>query len=321
MLFEVYYYLATAPLDRKEYCKRALENSPYSDDEKGIILQKFGLPFAFFVASMALSRSAGRTKKPMFYLNLLDDYHGLSNRAVDARASYNTCLKLKHYKREKSKLIEESTAATKTAIDEGKTVAVCDNFNQRYWVSRVDAEKAGLQNRNRCAAGVSLLTRSISPNLDSAALTSLPRPELLLPFLREAMKEVELALENCVSPGTVASDFKYYEGAEVTVSGVYTVPLKLQEAIIKERGLPAHDIGLKNFKPLWIFDSDPASYRGFFGIIHRLYEDYEQAFRNGHFIMMRFDLNIYNMFLRVPHSQIFSFRATSDCIFSQLVSF
>ena len=188
---------------------------------------------------------------------------------------------------------------------------MCDNFNQRYWVSRVDATKAGLQNRNRCAAGVSLLPRSIPQNPSSAPLKSVPHPDELSPFLRDALKEVELALENCISPGTVASDYKYYDGAEVTISEAYTVPLKLKEALIKERGLPAHDIGLKNFKTLWIFDSDPASYRGFFEMIHRLYEDYETAFENGHWIPLRFDLNIYNMFLRVFFFLLFSFFCSS----------
>src|SRR5690606_9980672 len=104
-------------------------------DEKNKILEHYSLPFAFFVASIALSRSNGRTNKPLFYLSLLDDYHGLSNRAVQVRAAYNTGLAKNLTKTQRHNALSDYNEKTQQALRRGLEVGVADNYNQKYWVS------------------------------------------------------------------------------------------------------------------------------------------------------------------------------------------
>jgi hypothetical protein len=236
----------------------------------------------------------------MFYMALLDDYHGLSNRAFEIRASYNTSLSKKSYTRLKDVTLEEYNRKTTDAIRQGLAVGICDNYNQQYFLSQVISKRHPLQNRNRCGVAVSLLgpnyraPAQVNPNLES-----IPEPDELLPFLTVALRKVEDALESIISPNTLATDWKFYDNAEVTQGGMYCVPLKLPEEKAQERNFPPHDIGLTYFRPQKILCADPASKRGCYKTFQELYKIFQPAFEENQYIPFRMDRNIYDFFLRV----------------------
>ena len=303
LVFEFYYYLAATRKDRKQFQKHADEKTKVGHDEKTKILQRYALPFAFFVASMAVSRSQGRNNKPMFYLSLIDDYHGLSNRGAQVRSLYNTGLAKKPYNKLKDSALSDYNDKTQDALSKGLAVGLADNYNQQYWVSRVDATQQGLQNSNRCVGAVSLIRQDVKLNPEANKnLNSIPPTHELLTHLHEALCQVEDALESSVTENTEPSDWKFFDDAEVTRQNVHCVPLKMHDEEIKNRQLPPHDIGLTHFRPLWVLPVDPASNKGCYQMFQKLYAAFETTYNNGHYIAFRFDMNIYNMFLRVTTS-------------------
>ena len=102
---------------KKSFLKHIEEKTPVCPDEKTILLARYILPFSLFVASLALSRSRGKTNKPLFYLSLVDDYHGLSDR-VEVRAAYNTALKRKAYNTRQKKELDLYFERTEEMGDE-----------------------------------------------------------------------------------------------------------------------------------------------------------------------------------------------------------
>ena len=254
---------------------------------------------------MALLRTNGRANKPMFYISLIDQYHGLSSRGVDVRAAYQSGLSRKSYKGMKEEALRTYTAKYQEAIRKGLGVGVADNYNKQYYVSKVDAKQQGLQNENRCVAALSVIPDHLEIKAGNRDLDSLPRPDALRPFIPAAMEAIRKAIIQRRTPGSDPNDWKFYEGAQVTEHKVYCVPLKMPPEVVQEREMPPHDIGLTNFRPLFIHASNPASNKGCFEMIQDLYEAFGPMYRNGHYIPLRFDVNIYNMFLRVL--SLFSF--------------
>ena len=271
-------------------------------EEKGKILQTYSLPFAFFVAQAALSRSAGKNNLPMFYMSLIDNYHGLANRAVQVRAAYNSGLALKPLKKLKERAQELRAMQTREAIQHGLVVGAADNFARQYYLSKIECKRQVVQNVNRSAAALSVVPIELDLLRGNRNLNSLPRPEVLLPFLDKALTGVQCAVRLCTSPGTQPEDWKYYDGAEVTQQGIYSVPLKMPAAEVKRRNLPPHDIGLTHFRPLWVSGSNPATNKEAYDMFHKLYETFKPALDANHYIAWRFDLAIYNKFLHVNSS-------------------
>jgi hypothetical protein len=235
----------------------------------------------------------------MFYVSLLDDYHGLTNRAFQIRASYNAGLSKKAYNRMKDLAVAEQKRKTDDAISQGLAVGFADNYNQQYWLSHVVSKLQGLQNRNRCVGALSLLPQTLNLTKDDNNLQSIPKPADLHRYINDALRNVEDALESIVSPDTDPADWKYYDAAEVTQEEIYCVPLKMPDEKVAERHLPLHDIGLTHFRPRWILCEDPAANRGSYAIFHKLYETLKPAYDNNHYMTFRFDRNIYEMFLKV----------------------
>ena len=310
-IFESYLYLACTEKERKSFRAHYDAKTKMPEQQKTKLLKRYSMPFAFFVASLALSRSGGRNNKPMFYLTLLNDYHGLSNRGAEVHAAYHLGLPRKAYTRIKARAFDKYARATTKAVSQGQAVGVADNYNQKYWIARVDAAQQGLQNRNRSVGAVSVLPKSLASLSGNRNLQSLPKLAQLESFLNQALKHVENALESAITPDTEASDWKFFDAAEVTQQNIHCVPLKMPQEEIKRRELPPHDIGLTHFRPLWILDHDPASNRGCYQLFHRLFSAFWPSFENGHYFAFRFDINIYNMFWRVLFSFSFlSGRAT-----------
>lgn len=169
----------------------------------------------------------------MFYLSLIDDYHGLSNRGVQVRAAYNTGLAKKPYNKLKNSELEDYNDKTERALRRGLAVGVADNYNQQYWVSRVDAAQQGLQNSNRCVGAVSLVPQEIELKRDSIARNSIPPPGDLLPFLHQTLRQVENSLAINITTDTEPHDWKFYDAAEVTEQKIYCVPLKMPQEVVR----------------------------------------------------------------------------------------
>ena len=166
----------------------------------------------------------------------------------------------------------------------------------------------------RIAASLqSLLYPTLEIKRGNMDLDSLPPPEILRQFVIMAMSGVKAALKVQRTPGSPPNSWKYYENAEVTSNNVYCVPLKMPAHVIQERGLPLHDIELTHFRPLFIHQSNPASNKGCFELIHDLYDAFYPMFIKNHYIPFRFDIGIYDKFLRVfSHFSCFSI---SYCLF------
>ena len=276
------------------------EDRKATEEEKRKILQTYSLPFAFFVAQAALSRSAGKNNIPMFYMSLIDDYHGLANRAVQVRAAYNSGLALKPLKKLKERAHELRARQTREAIQHGLVVGAADNFARQYYMSKIECKRQVVQNVNRSVAALSVVPVELNLLRGDRNLNSIPRPEVLLPFLDKAMDAVQSAVRQCTSPGTQPQEWRYFDGAEVTQHSIYSVPLKLPSAEVKQRNLPPHDIGLTHFRPLWVSAYNPATNKEAYDMFHKLYETFKPALDENHYIAWRFDLAIYNKFLHVP---------------------
>ena len=68
---------------------------------------------------------------------------------------------------------------------------------------------------------------------------------------------------------------------------------------IKNRQYPEHHIGVKNFRPMFVDPMDPAKHEGAYRMFMRLLEILELQYNSGYYLPMRFDVNIYNFFLKV----------------------
>ena len=312
-LFEIYYHLACNKKSRNAIQNNFNTNTPVNEEKKASIIKKYGMPFAFYIATMALLRSRGRNNQAMFYISLLDEYHGLSNRGRDTRAAYNTCLSRSAYSKRKREALNSYKVHVDLALQKGLAVGVADNYNKQYYLSKVSATQQGVQNENRCVAAISVVPHSLEIKRGNMDLDSLPPPEILRQFVIMAMSGVKAALKVQRTAGSPPNSWKYYENAEVTSNNVYCVPLKMPAHVIQERGLPLHDIGLTHFRPLFIHQSNPASNKGCFELIHDLYDAFYPMFIKNHYIPFRFDIGIYDKFLRVfSHFSCFSF---SYCLF------
>ena len=298
-LFEIYYYLFSTDTARKRFLQKVQEDKTTTAEEKSKILQTYSLPFAFFVAQAALSRSAGKNNLPMFYMSLIDNYHGLANRAVQVRAAYNSGLALKPLKKLKERAHELHALHTKEAIQRGLVVGAADNFARQYYMSKIECKKQVVQNVNRSVGALSVVPVDLNLLHGDRNLNSLPRPEVLLSFLDKALNAVQTTVRQCTSPGTEPEEWRYYEGAEVTQQAIYTVPLKMPTEEVKRRNLPPHDIGLTHFRPQWVSESNPATNKEAYDMFHKLYETFKPALDENHYIAWRFDLAIYNKFLHV----------------------
>jgi len=303
-LFDIFYYLSCSPKERKRVQHNFDQDIPVAADIRAQMIKRYCLPFASFIATMALMRTNGKAQKPLFYMSLIDEYHGLSNRGVATRAAYKTGLSRRSYKTCKEEALRNSRVHIDDALSKGLAVGVADNYNKQYFVNKVDAKQRGLQNENRCVAALSLVPSSLELKAGNRDLQSMPHPSVLAAFIPAAMAAIGLALEQRRTRGSSLSEWRFYDGAEVTVHDVYCVPLKTPAQVVQQRGMPAHDIGLKNFRPLFVHSANPASNKGCFEMITDLYDEFYAPWHNNHYIPLRFDINIYNMFLRV-RSQFF----------------
>ena len=136
ILFEAYYYLHGTERDRKIYDTFYIDNKMVDQQYRDLLLRRFAQPFAAYVASLALTRTRGRCKTPMFYISLVDDYFGLSNRGFVARAHCNMGLSLK------------------SIITEEDQVGESEAGN---WLTQVDATRPPLIFANRAVGGLSIL--------------------------------------------------------------------------------------------------------------------------------------------------------------------
>ena len=173
LVFECYVYLVGTDKEREGLNAHFEAKTQVSIVEKKAIIDRFGLPFAFFVASSALIMSRGKNNLPMFYMSLVDEYYGLSNAGFENRAAYKAGLPLKGYKRLKKRELEKYKAKTEAAIKTGLVIGVEDNYNKQYRVTRIDANKPGaFTNANRCVGAVSI----IPANIDLTKETEISRP-------------------------------------------------------------------------------------------------------------------------------------------------
>ena len=235
----------------------------------------------------------------MFYLSLIDDYHGLSNRGVNLRASYNAGLAVRPYKRKMETALNSYQTQTEWEMSKGLAVGTADNYNQQYWLSKVDSKRQYLQNFNGSVAAVSLIPKPLDMSKGPRNLESIVPPLQYLHYLDLAMEAVNNALAITRSPGSSQDEWKFFEGAEVTEQQVHCIPLKMPKQELKRRRLPPHDIGLTHFRPLWISEANAGSNKGSYEMFHRLYQDFYVAYLAKQYIPIRFDIKIYNTFLRV----------------------
>ena len=157
ILFEAYYYLHGTERDRKIYDTFYTDNKMVDQQYRDLLLRRFAQPFAAYVASLALTRTRGRCKTPMFYISLVDDYFGLSNRGFVARAHCNMGLSLKSFRLLKKIKLESLKQETDEKMRRGLVVGGADNFNQKYWLTQVDVTRPPLIFANRAVGGLSIL--------------------------------------------------------------------------------------------------------------------------------------------------------------------
>ena len=238
-------------------------------------------------------------------MSLFDDYFGLSNRGFHNRALYNAGLSLKCYKSLKQTALDEFKAETDEAIERGLVIAHGDNFNQQFWVSRVDANRDLLTNANRCVGGLSIIPKQIDLAALDRNLQSIPKdPEQLREYLPQVFSQTKISLKIHGLRKPEAGEWFYFDKAEVTQNAIYCVPLKLPNTEKKRRELPDHHIGLKYWRPGFVADMNPGSNEGCYAMLHKIYEQLELAYNRGHYLIMRADLNIYNMFLKVKSAPL-----------------
>ena len=118
------------------------------------------------------------------------------------------------------------------------------------------------------------------------------------------MTKVPLVLANRAlvasrEPGTEPADWKFYNAAEVTTMGVYTVPARMPLNEFKARQLPDHHIGLRNFRPMFVANLNPGTLTGVYATFMRLFEIMEPQYNQGHYLPWKFDVAIYNNYLKV----------------------
>jgi len=190
---------------------------------------------------------------------------------------------------------------TEAKLRKGQVVGGADNFNQQYWITRVDASKPPLINANRAVGGLSILPREVDLKGINRGLDSIPRPKVLKKkkHVNTIIDRANKALSFARDPGTNPAHWKFFDSAEVTTLGVYTVPLKMPAQDFKERGLKEHHTGVKFFRPAFAVNEDPAQIAGSYAIFMRLYDEMRLQYESGHYLPWKFDVNIYNFFLKV----------------------
>ena len=311
LIFECYYYLHGSEIDRELYLRHDTEKTQVSDVAKLRILKRFSLPFAFFVASTVLIRTRGKCNNPMFYASLVDDYFGLSNQGFTARHFLNAGLSLKAYKKLKATKLETFKSKTEDAMKKGLVVGGADNFNQQYWTSKIDVSKTPLMNFNGCVGGVSLVQNAITMPKVDRNLASIVHPDTLKTFMPQLFPEVSKTLNSFRSPSSEPGSFRFFDAADVNRLGIYCVPLKMPEEERKLREYPAHSIGLRNWRPLFIGPMNPAQNEGCWRMFMRLFDEMRLVYESNHYLVMRFDVNIYNIYLRVHFLSFFLFLRTA----------
>ena len=97
--------------------------------------------------------------------------------------------------------LDEYKAETDEAIERGLVVAHGDNFNQQFWVSRVDANRDLLTNANRCVGGMSIIPKQIDLAALDRNLQSIPKdPEQLRKHLPQVFSQTKASLMGYASP-------------------------------------------------------------------------------------------------------------------------
>ena len=137
----------------------------------------------------------------MFYMSLIDNYHGLANRAVQVRAAYNSGLALKPLKKLKERTHELRAMQTREAIQHGLVVGAADNFARQYYLSKIECKRQVVQNVNRSVAALSVVPVELNLLSGDRNLNSIPG----------AMDAVQSAVRQCTSPGTQPQEWKYYD--------------------------------------------------------------------------------------------------------------
>ena len=298
-IFENYYYLHSSKDAQQEFKSKYDRDEQVDQKQKDAILKRHAYPFAFYVASLLLIRSRGKTNTPMFYMSLFDDYFGLSNRGFENRHVYNAGLSHKCYKRLKQKALNEYKAETDEAVAKGLVVAQGDNFNQKFWTTRVDATRDLQRNANRCVAGVSKIPQQVDMAKYNRNVESLPDPSSLTKLIPKMFTKIKASLQVHGKGNPTQGDWKYFDSADVTQQAIYCVPLKMAKEEKERRGLPPHHVGLKHWRPGFVGEMNPGSNVGCYAMFHKMYEQLELAYNRGHYLVMRADINIYNMFFKV----------------------
>ena len=173
-LFDIFYYLSCSHKERERVQNNYQQDIPVAADIRAKMIKRYSLPFASFIATMALMRTKGRAKKPLFYMSLIDEYHGLSNRGVATRAAYKTGLSKRTYKTCKEEAMRSYRIHIDDAIQKGLAVGVADNYNKQYFLTKVDAKEKGLQNQNRCVSIVPSSLELKGGNRDLVQAFSMP---------------------------------------------------------------------------------------------------------------------------------------------------
>ena len=302
LIFECFYFLHGSEDDRKMYLEHHTNGTFCDDQTKSRIIKRFGLPFAFTIAFQALMRTRGKCNTPMFYISLLDDYFGLSNQGFQARDTFKTGLSLQTYKHLKEVKNQELLAKTEEAMRNGLVVGGADNFNQQYFTSKVDARKTPLVNFNGCVGGVSLVPVELKMPKVDPMLCSIVHPDHLRTFWSKLQEDCTRAIESCGPPDAPAGSFRFFDEADVNKLGIFCVPLKMPAEVRLERGYPSHTIGVKHWRPLFIGPMNPAQNEGCWRMFMKLFDEMRLVYEHDHYMVIRFDVNIYNIYLRVISS-------------------
>lgn len=148
----------------------------------------------------------------------------------------------------------------------GQVVAVTDNFNQQWWLTRIHAEaELPYAQANRSVGALSVLRRPVDLSVvyrGKAEIPAVPAPSELAVHLNEAMEIVAALMESRAS--LAEGPQLLFSTAEVTKRGVYTVPVRPSLRREKENTddvlqlLDEHRTGLAQFLPWFVMDANPA---------------------------------------------------------------
>ena len=224
-------------------------------------------------------------------------------------------LSLKSFRLLKKIKLESLKQETDDKMRRGLAVGGADNFNQKYWLTQVDVTRPPVIYANRAVGGVSLLPLNLELKRAGPVIDSIPRPSVLKKYMDQIIIRTNRALVASSEPQTTLADWKFFNAAEVTTLGIYTIPSRMPKAVFDERKLPAHHIGLKYFRPLFVEPVNTQTLTGVYATMMRLYSTMEPQYMQGHYLPLKFDVSIYNSFLRVslslsPSNFLLNSRAT-----------